>query len=167
MNLFDSIPLVRIWDYHHNLFWVLITSFAFIPAAYLLSKTFAFNFVAIILLTISTFLYLNVFLKIPKVIGVIRGLFTYIFIIYVFISCFSNIYIEHGIINNGVVTHEYKDTIYFSIVTWTTLGYGDFQPTESARIWAATEAFMGYIYMGLLVGLIISGLTPKSTSKVK
>jgi len=42
--------------------------------------------------------------------------------------------------------------IYFSTVTWTTLGYGDVQPKPDIRLIAALEALLGYIYFGLLVG---------------
>ena len=87
----------------------------------------------------------------------------YIVIILITIYCFSNIYIELGIIFEENLTKEFKDTIYFSTVTWTTLGYGDFRPSENARVWAATESMLGYIYMGILVGLLITGLTPKES----
>jgi len=46
------------------------------------------------------------------------------------------------------------DAIYFSIVTWTTLGYGDFVPMPAFRLFAAIQAIYGYVSMGVLVGLI-------------
>ena len=49
---------------------------------------------------------------------------------------------------------DYVDALYFSIVTWTTLGYGDFQPTGAFKLFAAIEAVYGYVFLGLLVGLI-------------
>ena len=52
-------------------------------------------------------------------------------------------------------------SIYFSIVTWTTLGYGDFRPVESMRIVAACEAILGYVYMGVMVGVVINLLAEK------
>jgi len=58
---------------------------------------------------------------------------------------FSEIYLLLG------VTTSTAESIYFSIVTWTTLGYGDIQPTGSARNYAASEAIIGYLYMGLIV----------------
>jgi len=85
------------------------------------------------------------------------------------IYCFSNIYIERGIItddpvtHDSYITHDSYDAIYFSIVTWTTLGYGDFRPTPDARAWAAAEAFSGYLFMGILVGLIIGLLIPRKS----
>lgn len=48
----------------------------------------------------------------------------------------------------------FTDGLYFSIVTWTTLGYGDFTPGPEMRLAAALEALVGYVYFGLIVGLI-------------
>jgi hypothetical protein len=46
-------------------------------------------------------------------------------------------------------------SIYFSIVTITTLGYGDITPqTESARILAALEACMGIVTIGLFLNAV-------------
>ena len=44
--------------------------------------------------------------------------------------------------------------MYFSVITWTTVGYGDFVPTESTRLFAATEAFIGHVWMGLLISVL-------------
>ena len=49
----------------------------------------------------------------------------------------------------------FETSLYFSIVTFTTLGYGDFQPQPDMRLLAATQAILGYIYLGLVVGLLI------------
>lgn len=46
------------------------------------------------------------------------------------------------------------DCIYFSIVTFTTLGFGDFRPSESARMFAAFQALLGTIHVGLIVGAV-------------
>ena len=51
--------------------------------------------------------------------------------------------------------------LYFSIVTWTTLGYGDFSPSESIRLVAALEAMLGYLAMALLVGQILNWIESK------
>jgi hypothetical protein len=56
-----------------------------------------------------------------------------------------------------VASHEF---MYFSLVTITTLGYGDLAPAAPAgRLLAATEAVIGQVYLvtfvALLVGLMI------------
>ncbi|GAI81392.1 unnamed protein product, partial [marine sediment metagenome] len=44
------------------------------------------------------------------------------------------------------------DCIYFSTITFTTLGYGDFRPLEGwGRILAGSEAFIGAFMMALFV----------------
>ena len=38
------------------------------------------------------------------------------------------------------------DVLYFSIVTWTTLGYGDIISAIPSRMCAASEAICGYVF---------------------
>lgn len=55
------------------------------------------------------------------------------------------------------------DSIYFSIVTFSTLGYGDFRPCPDARLLAALEAMVGNLHLGLIVGagfLLAGGQPP-------
>lgn len=49
---------------------------------------------------------------------------------------------------------SYWDSLYFSVVTWTTLGYGDYAPEGLVRIVAAGQALLGYITMGIMISLI-------------
>ncbi len=54
-----------------------------------------------------------------------------------------------------------SDIVYFSLVTVTTLGYGDVLPiSPMARILAATEAVVGALYVAVLIGRIVSDLKP-------
>ena len=49
--------------------------------------------------------------------------------------------------------------VYFSLVTLTTLGYGDITPTiPLARILAALEAAIGTLYLAVLIASLMSGL---------
>jgi len=52
-----------------------------------------------------------------------------------------------------------RDAAYFSVVTWTTLGYGDLQPRGICRVVAASEALVGNIYLGLLIAFLFLFLT--------
>lgn len=73
------------------------------------------------------------------------------------IYSFAIIYYIFGINGpEGVVVGDLQASIYFSIVTWTTLGYGDYSPVENIRFVAAFEALMGYFYMAILVGLLLN-----------
>ena len=71
---------------------------------------------------------------------------------------FAAYYAHHGIVETGastatqrVVTHMVWDCLYFSIVTFTTLGYGDFRPLGGIRLVAASEALIGAFLMALFV----------------
>jgi voltage-gated potassium channel Kch len=58
------------------------------------------------------------------------------------------------------------DSIYFSIITWTTTGYGDFRPDTAARLVAASEALLGYIVMAIIIGITARPFKKSSELKV-
>lgn len=72
------------------------------------------------------------------------------------IGVFAYIYRDLGIVDT--TTHKLSKSIndcsYFSAVTWTTLGYGDFLPSSESRFYAAVEALLGYLYMGVFVSIL-------------
>jgi voltage-gated potassium channel Kch len=51
---------------------------------------------------------------------------------------------------------SFEPAMYFSIVTFATLGYGDVLVAEEWRILAATEAANGIIVFGWTTALIVS-----------
>ncbi len=55
------------------------------------------------------------------------------------------------------VSHEFVDGLYFSLATWTALGYGDLQPLEYMRLMSSSLALMGYITMAMFIGFILGG----------
>ena len=68
------------------------------------------------------------------------------------ICAFAAIYRVYGL--DGMPPPLDRETaVYFSIVTWTTLGYGDLKPSETVRLTAAAQALLGYLYLGLVVGV--------------
>jgi len=63
---------------------------------------------------------------------------------------------DSEIISKGILisktTNYSMDCLYFSAITFTTLGYGDFRPLEGwGRILAGSEAFIGAFMMALFV----------------
>ncbi len=61
-----------------------------------------------------------------------------------------------GITTSGLyVDQTLSSNLYYSTVTFTTLGYGDFQPVPRMRAVAGIEALIGYGYLGMVVGLLI------------
>jgi hypothetical protein len=56
-----------------------------------------------------------------------------------------------GFLKNSSI-RNFPDSFYFSLITFTTLGYGDFRPLEGiGRILAGSEAFIGAFMMALFV----------------
>jgi len=56
-----------------------------------------------------------------------------------------------GLLKNNVI-RNFPDSLYFSTITFTTLGYGDFRHLEGlGRILVGSEAFIGAFMMSLFV----------------
>ncbi|MGJ8670635.1 MAG: ion channel, partial [Oceanococcus sp.] len=53
----------------------------------------------------------------------------------------------------------FMTSLYFSIVTFTTLGYGDLAPIGFARAFAAVEAFVGSFTLALFVVVFVKKMT--------
>src|SRR5438045_4597085 len=69
------------------------------------------------------------------------------------IMAYAVTYRYFGIIDSEKEARDSITCLYFSIVTWTTLGYGDVRPSLAARILAASEAVVGYVVMVVFIGL--------------
>ena len=48
----------------------------------------------------------------------------------------------------------FGEALYYSIVTFTTLGYGDMQPRGILRFMACLETFVGYLVLGILASTV-------------
>jgi hypothetical protein len=58
----------------------------------------------------------------------------------------------------GHLTDRQSDLIYFSLVTLSTIGYGDIVPlTGEARMLAALEGVIGVLYIAITVAILVSG----------
>jgi hypothetical protein len=91
-----------------------------------------------------------------------RGLFWYAAIMPGIVMLFAKTYQSTEVMIGGAnVAPDFTTAVYFSVVTWTTLGYGDISPTVDGRLWAGCEAFIGLIYMGVLVSIIVAAITPR------
>ena len=80
-----------------------------------------------------------------------------VFYLSTIIVLFANLYRWTGLIYPAGFTndpHAFWTALYFSTVTWTTLGYGDVLPGVNSRGIAAAEALTGYVAMALLIALI-------------
>jgi hypothetical protein len=70
------------------------------------------------------------------------------------IMTYAVIYRYVGLINNEAASKDGLTCLYFSIVTWTTLGYGDVRPSVAARLIAASEALIGHLWMAMFIGVM-------------
>lgn len=76
----------------------------------------------------------------------------------VVILCFGLVF---GIVSGLLNTTSLSDGMYFSIVTFTTLGYGDIYPMSfTGKILAVIEVIIGYIMGGLLVAILVRKVIP-------
>jgi len=54
------------------------------------------------------------------------------------------------------------DHIYFATVTFSTLGYGDIQPSTDVRLVAAVHAIIGNLHLGIVIGAAFFAATQDS-----
>jgi hypothetical protein len=57
------------------------------------------------------------------------------------------------------VVNDLEEAVYFSTVTFSTLGYGDITPTAAWRVFAALEAMNGFILIGWSIAYLIAAST--------
>lgn len=91
-------------------------------------------------------------------------LFRAVLISIAFILVFSGIFKCFGLIQFSdykiTIPPCYFQSLYFSVVTFTTLGYGDIIPKGGCgQFFVAFEVFMGYLMLGALIAVIIRKIT--------
>ena len=68
-------------------------------------------------------------------------------------------YTRIGLVASGsgeMLNLGWRDALYSSVVTFTTLGYGDIAPREEYRLVAAFQALYAYLFLGVLVGTVVA-----------
>lgn len=71
----------------------------------------------------------------------------------------------YGIISpQGALSENVWDHVYFSTVTFSTFGYGDFRPSESARTLAGLQSIIGNLHLGMVVGVAFFAAQPGGPS---
>jgi Ion channel len=77
---------------------------------------------------------------------------------------FSSAYMFMSVLQGGSIFAQVQqassvDTMYYSFITMTTVGYGDLTPVEDLpRMIAVTEALIGQIYLVTAVGLMVGNM---------
>jgi Ion channel len=88
-------------------------------------------------------------LAVPYTVALFGGM---IWPVIVFYAC---VYMTLGVVDGG--TKDVRDVstcLYLSMITWTTIGYGDVVPSHQARFWAASEGIAGYFLMILFIAAL-------------
>lgn len=83
------------------------------------------------------------------------------------IVAFASVYHTLGIIDNragGVIVHDFWSSVYYSIITLTTVGYGDFYPHGLGRALAALQGLTGYVILGVIASTAASIISPHSAA---
>ena len=71
------------------------------------------------------------------------------------ILIYAGYFYHRGLLHNEMsVTIDFFDAVYFSVTTWTTLGYGDFAPLEEMRLLTSAESLTGVLTAALTVAFI-------------
>jgi hypothetical protein len=138
---------------------------------------FSFDFIGLLGVLVYLAFYLIIFVEVMRQItarsmvttSVIYGSLSG-FLLLVFLSTFSFILLNYlnGPVLKGItgktVPELYQQFTYFSIITNTTIGYGDITPiTDNARLLAAFWGVVSQFYMIALVGIIISKFSGNSS----
>lgn len=116
--------------------------------------------VDLVLLLFLSFVFVTIYsiekLKSPSELRRAGGLVAQFMYILAVNVAFSIAYVRNGIVINGeVVINDPASAIYFSLVTFTTVGYGDIHPTKAMRLYAGIHALFGYLSLGVFVALLI------------
>jgi hypothetical protein len=84
------------------------------------------------------------------------------FALYSAIDILSPGSIQHS---TSAMADRHAELLYFSLVTLSTLGYGDVVPLQGGvRMLAALEGIAGVLYIAITVALLVSAYRPRSNS---
>lgn len=76
------------------------------------------------------------------------------------IAVFTLGYVFLGVrdVSSGQTVYQFRSSLYLSVITIATVGYGDFLPTLAARPLVMFEALAGYAMLGVWVSTIMRAL---------
>lgn len=153
-----------------NLLFIIVISIPISPKIYFQSNTLTVTALVIYILFYS-FLFYSVMIQITNkkevnesiVFGSLSG-FLLLLVVATFSFLLVDLYIPNSFENiiGESIPEKYQQFSYFSLVSITTIGYGDILPiSEQARLLAGFWGVISQFYMVAIVGIIISKFTSK------
>lgn len=86
---------------------------------------------------------------------------TVIFVIAIFSSINFCFRVEFGIVSGDIPITNFIESIYFTTISLTTLGYGDLVPTtNSGRLFAAFQSVVGFVLFAILASMLFRRVSP-------
>jgi hypothetical protein len=93
---------------------------------------------------------------------------TFIVLVPCIIATFALINTGAVLVHSNVEIEPSKsEALYFSVVTFTTLGYGDYSPSEALRPISAFQALLGFTFIPLFIAELIKFSQRNEPSKVE
>ena len=74
----------------------------------------------------------------------------------VFALCYMSLGVLDSTVSPQQIGHDFWYCLYLSVVTFTTLGYGDYTPVGIGRFLACLQALTGYVTLGLVASTAAS-----------
>ena len=71
------------------------------------------------------------------------------------VAGYARTFMAFQVVCNGKVTETFRDCLYLSIALFTNTGCADCAPTPALRLLAASEAFFGYLSLGVFTACLI------------
>ena len=136
-------------------YWVYLDSFQGDPKGW-----YEFAISAIRFEVIAFFVSFWLSLTLGRKKGGVKAIWVFTMLLFVpmFILTFAVIYGDMSVDSNEHTAAAIKlsdaDRLYFSVVTFTTLGYGDIQPTIEFRLVAAFQALLGFLFVPIIIAEI-------------
>ena len=104
----------------------------------------------------------------------VRDLFAEIFAAYILVCFFSaHVLIVTGLQDSdGAVVIGYWNHVYFAVMNFTTVGFGDFTPCPASRIFSSIIAIAGFFSVPIIIGALlyrsaVPGLPKEEPEKVE
>lgn len=160
--------------FRRGVFLVLFVGIMIVP--FVNSYVFGTRTIGLLGLSVYILFYLQLFIEVLRqvtrtdevtvrvILGAVCG-----YLILIVIAVFAFLLLDYWIPNSfnnlagGSVPDKYIQVSYFSMITLSTIGYGDITPAnDSARLLAAFFGITGQFYMVALVGILISKFTSRN-----